>query len=351
MRKFKKLISVILSVCMMFSVIVAVPAEAAEKCFMCSGTGLCWYCYGAGYSWGSFCTICRGTGKCLTCDGSGLEGGSEKSLSKLGAPAWLKSDIKVKTTSITLKWTPVRGADAYRVYKYNSSTSKYEKLKNVSGATCSVKDLKKNTSYKFKVNSLVKSGNKYIEQTMSDIITIKTLNQDTFTAPKNIKTSSTSTSVTFSWDKVSGADAYRIYSPDTDLVTYRKYKDVTDTSITISGLKPGSIYYFKICTLADAGDFYAEQKMTSEFSINTTGSASTASYGGGSYSGGTDYSGGSTAGTRRCYACKIPGQCRVCNGTGQASYWLGSGAYKYHPSCSSCGGTGKCTACKGTGYF
>ena len=42
------------------------------------------------------------------------------------------------TTTITLKWNKVTGADGYRVYKYNSKTKKYEKLKDVTKNTLKI---------------------------------------------------------------------------------------------------------------------------------------------------------------------------------------------------------------------
>ncbi len=66
------------------------------------------------------------------------------------------SGLKVRTrtaTSITLKWHTVAKADYYVVQCYNSKTKKWEYKGKVNSPTraYTVKKLKKNTSYKFRV--------------------------------------------------------------------------------------------------------------------------------------------------------------------------------------------------------
>lgn len=67
------------------------------------------------------------------------------------------------TTTITLKWDEVDGADAYRVYMLNPVSGKYEKYKNVKTNSCKVTGLIKDTKYYFKVSVLKKDGEKYKE--------------------------------------------------------------------------------------------------------------------------------------------------------------------------------------------
>ena len=49
---------------------------------------------------------------------------------------------------------------------------------------------------------------------------------------------------------------------------------------------------------------------------------------------------------RICGGCYGSGQCRVCNGDGDASEW----SYSYGPKpCSTCNATGRCSICGGVG--
>lgn len=98
---------------------------------------------------------------------------SEASNDKLASPDNIKASAKT-TNSITLKWDKVSGADAYTVYLYNASTGKYEKYKTVTSNSCVIKNLKKNTKYKFKVSALDKVNGKYKEGEKSDPVAVTT---------------------------------------------------------------------------------------------------------------------------------------------------------------------------------
>lgn len=71
------------------------------------------------------------------------------------------------------------------------------------------------------------------------------------TAPTGIKTTSTSNSVTISWNKVSGADGYRIYRLNTETLKWGKWKSVTETTVTADKLSANKNYYFKVAAVAD----------------------------------------------------------------------------------------------------
>lgn len=92
---------------------------------------------------------------------------------ELAAPDNVKASAKT-ANSITLKWNKVSGADAYTVYMYNASTGKYEKYKTVTSNSCTIKKLKKNTKYKFKVSALDKVNGKYKEGKKSDAVAVTT---------------------------------------------------------------------------------------------------------------------------------------------------------------------------------
>lgn len=70
------------------------------------------------------------------------------------------SDLKTTaqtSNSITLSWGKVTGATGYQVYKYNSSTKKYEKIKSLTTNSYKATGLKDNATYKFKVRAYAKS--------------------------------------------------------------------------------------------------------------------------------------------------------------------------------------------------
>ena len=92
---------------------------------------------------------------------------------KLAAPTGFKASRS--QTEITLTWNSVKGADAYRVYRYNEKTGKYVKYKDVSDVQCTITGLKKNTKYKFKVTPLTQNSNgEYVKHTNTNTKTATT---------------------------------------------------------------------------------------------------------------------------------------------------------------------------------
>ena len=186
--------------------------------------------------------------------------------SKLAAPTGISGSTT--DTTVKLSWKAVEGADAYRVYKYNSSAKKYETIQNVSKTSCKVSGLTPNTSYVFKVAALVRSGSKYTAQTLSKEIKAKTK----LAAPANLKAASkTDTSIKLTWSAVSGAAAYRVYytkKTDNDL---KVYKNVSTAYCNVKGLTAGTTYGFAVSALVKNGSKYTEQAVSSAITASTSG--------------------------------------------------------------------------------
>ncbi len=130
-------------------------------------------------------------------------------------------------------------------YTYNGKSKK---------PTVTVKDSKGNTlkqdrDYTVKYESGRKAAGKY-----TVTITFKGKYSGTkklyFTiAPKKtskITATQTTKTITLKWNKVSGADGYRVYKYNSKTKKYEKYKDVTKTTLKISKLSAGKTYKFKV---------------------------------------------------------------------------------------------------------
>jgi hypothetical protein len=91
---------------------------------------------------------------------------------------------KATSNKIVLRWDEFADADAYVVYRYNTSTGTYEKYKAVGTAKCTITGLSAKTSYKFKVVAVKKSGSKYTPVAQSTGATVKTKAKSTKTAEK-----------------------------------------------------------------------------------------------------------------------------------------------------------------------
>ena len=100
---------------------------------------------------------------------------AEAASAKLAKPSSLKASVSGK--KITLSWNKVSGAEAYRVYRYNSTKKKYVKVKDVTGTKLSV-TVSKYGDYKFLVRSLDKKNGKYILGNYSSVaVTVKDLSK------------------------------------------------------------------------------------------------------------------------------------------------------------------------------
>lgn len=186
---------------------------------------------------------------------------------KLAAPTGISATIN--DTSVKLKWNKVKGASAYRVYKYNEKTKKFEKYANVSKTTCTVKNLTAGTTYRFKIAALVKTNGKLVEQTQSNGQSVTTK----LSAPKNFKATVSGTSIKLTWSKVKGAAGYRILIYDQVTKQYKTYKNISGTKFTFNNL-PANTYKFKVAALIKKKGDIKEQMQSSAASAKLTKGAS-----------------------------------------------------------------------------
>lgn len=121
------------------------------------------------------------------------------------APTGLKV-VSTTTTTATLSWNKVAGADSYRVYRSGASTN--VGATDGGNTTVTVSGLQPNTEYSFQVaaDSIgdVPGPKSAAVKGRTKAVSLK--------APTGVKVSSiAATSATVSWSKVSGASSYRIY--------------------------------------------------------------------------------------------------------------------------------------------
>lgn len=194
---------------------------------------------------------------------------SVSAASKLSAPKNFRV-AAATDSSVTLSWSAVSGASAYRVYKYDSIEEEYVAYKTVSGTSCMVKNLKQQTKYKFKVAALVKKNGKYKVQKKSSFITATTKSKQLLAAPSGIKMYCGTSEIKLTWFCVSGADAYRVYIYDDYLEEYKEYKIVYSGLCTIVGLRSNSSYSFKVSSLKyDEYGHLVEQSISKAISGRT----------------------------------------------------------------------------------
>ncbi|MDR1325064.1 MAG: fibronectin type III domain-containing protein [Treponema sp.] len=120
----------------------------------------------------------------------------------------------IRDTQITLAWNQVVGASGYNVYRADSSNETYTKIKE--GLT--VREyidtgLSPSIEYKYQVSAYNSAGE---TKSLSVNVTTAAVGQTRLSAPANLRvTSATPSSITLTWDPVSGGtEYYKIYRDD-----------------------------------------------------------------------------------------------------------------------------------------
>lgn len=176
--------------------------------------------------------------------------------------------------STELGWSYVDGAAKYRVYKYSPSKGKYVKYKDVTGTTVNVTGLKAKKSYTFYVSALDRSG-KVIVESPELSVTTPAKPSSKLSAPTGLtSTAKTQKTVTLKWNKVSGADGYRVYKYSIAKGKFVKYKDVTKTTLKVTGLKAGTSYKFMVASLVKKNGKYVVQNKSAEYTVATSAKSS-----------------------------------------------------------------------------
>jgi len=85
-----------------------------------------------------------------------------------------KPSAAAAAQSVTLKWKKVKGATGYVLYRYDSASGSYSKLKVTPDTTCTVKALTPATAYRFKLRAYTKTGKGNLWSGYSQALTVKT---------------------------------------------------------------------------------------------------------------------------------------------------------------------------------
>lgn len=124
-----------------------------------------------------------------------------KTVNYLAAPVVsVKNNV---STSITVSWGKVSGAEKYYVYRKAGSANSWTRVKTTTSTSYTDKDVKNGTAYKYMVKavdgSILSGGN-------SEGEFIRRL-----AAPKASSVTSSKSGISFKWSKVSGVSGYYVY--------------------------------------------------------------------------------------------------------------------------------------------
>ena len=154
-----------------------------------------------------------------------------------------KSNFKSSANTVKMSWSKVNGATGYRVYKYNTSTKKWQTVANTKNTSYTFKNLKAGTTCKFTVRAYKTLDKKtYLSPKYS------TFTSSTNPAAVNFKLTAGTKKATVKWSKVTGASGYKVYYKTSKNGKWIGLKTVNNrtTSYIKTNLAKGKTYYFTV---------------------------------------------------------------------------------------------------------
>ena len=152
-------------------------------------------------------------------------------------------------SGIKISWNSYPGAQKYRVY-YRTATEGWTKITDTTSTSCTWAGAKAGTKYFFTVKCISSDG------TTATSDYDKTGASLTYAAnPTLSSVANAPTGVQITWNKVSGAEKYRVFYK-TGSGDWAKVTDTTSTSYTWTGANSGTKYSFTVRCITSDGKTY-----------------------------------------------------------------------------------------------
>lgn len=162
---------------------------------------------------------------------------SYKTMAKMTTPTVVKSS----SSKVKVSWTKMEGMSGYQVSKSTKATG----TNSIGSTTSSSKtsEVKKNTTYYYKVRAYKKVGDRKVYSPWSDAVSF--VLRYVYSASDVDAVLTAENSVKLTWDKASGANAYEVYVKLAD----GEYSLLTTTEVKeleFAGLEKGMKYTYKV---------------------------------------------------------------------------------------------------------
>ena len=162
----------------------------------------------------------------------------------------------VTSSSITLSWSAVAGANLYNILYQISTAQNWSNFGNSIGTSVTITGLNANTKYDFQVLAV----NNYGSSNPAIINNIQTANVNTSggsppPTPTNLKTGTiTSTQVPLSWTASTNTTSYLVsYQLNGYTSSWTSFTSTANTNVIVTGLSGGAVYNFQIVSVNSYG--------------------------------------------------------------------------------------------------
>lgn len=172
----------------------------------------------------------------------------------------VKGGNNASTGKVTLTWDKVSGAKEYVVYRANYSNGTYTKMFTAKNTSYTNTTANAGYTYYYKVKA-ISYKTAYADSAMSAMVT-----RTCDCAAPAVKIALNSDGhPKLTWDKVTGAEKYRVYR-STDGKNFSYYYTATATYFNNNSATAGTTYYYKVMAVS-ARTSYADSAMSSVVSI------------------------------------------------------------------------------------
>ena len=181
-----------------------------------------------------------------------------KSVKYISAPKISKTENV--NGGVKISWGKSNGAEKYRVY-YKGSKG-WTRMVDTTSTSYIDKDVSSGKNYTYTVRCLNKSKNKFTSGYNSTGKSIKYVS-----APKISKTEATYNSVNLNWDKVNGAEKYRVYRRGEK--GWTRLFDTTSTTFTDTNLYADTEYTYTVRCINSSANKFTSGYNSKGFTVTT----------------------------------------------------------------------------------
>ncbi len=150
-----------------------------------------------------------------------------------------QATAKNTSKGIYLKWTKVAGAEKYRVYRQTNGSTEWKLVGTTKKNTFTDKTAKSGKKYNYRVRAVADG----------DMSSFATIGRYYLSTPKLTSASNTSSGVKVKWEKVTGAQGYKIYRKTSEKGNWKLIDTTTNNkkfNFVDKTAKNGKTYYYSV---------------------------------------------------------------------------------------------------------